>query len=389
MSILFCEDRRKRQNIFFAMLIIIFTSVPIFQCYFINYRDTFATDIIFLVCNFMTVCVSLICFERIFNSNIIGAVCCALYTLSVYRLGRLIVFKNINELIAMIFIPLIVYGLYVVSTREKNEKELRFSVIPLSIGYAGIIMSDLPTFEIVMIVTAVICIFVMITRRKIRQLLIVAEAGLAGILLGGWSIFTQIKDMDVFDTIQSKGLYLSGLFIQFWKIESNMPGNDPSTLYYNPVGLGMVPLIGLVIFLFLWFAGRIVPSNNDKDSFMCSMSVASVVLIMMSLRLFPWDRIQTVNDITNRMVGMLESPERFLGMAAVCTTISIGYVLVLLKEKCRASKQMYCAGIIVVLIGIMTSGLYLIDEGNRSADYYNIVNMNDGIGVMEYAEEEN
>lgn len=388
MGILFCDDRRKRQSIFFVMMIIIFTSVPVFQGYFIGYADTYMSEIICLACNILTACVSFICFERIFDNNIIGAACCALYTLSVYRLGRLIVFKNINELIAMIFVPLIVYGLYEVSTGENGEKGYRFSVIPLSIGYAGSIMSDLPTFEIVMMATVIICIFVMLTRKKFKQFIIVAEAILVGIILGGWSAFLQIRDMAAFDTIQSRGLYLSGLLIQFWKIESNLPDTDPSMLYYNPVGLGIVPFIGLVIFLLLWFAGHIKPVKNDTDSFMCSMSVASVVFILMSLRLFPWDRIQTSNVIASRMVGILESPERFVGMAAICIAISIGYVLVLLKEKFQTYKPLYYVGIIVVLIGVVTSGLYLIDEGNCSADYYNSVNMSCGIGVREYVEEQ-
>lgn len=387
MGILFCDDGRKRQNIFFLMMIIFFTSVPVFHGYFTD-ADTYVPGIICLACNILTACVSFSCFEKMFDDNIIGAACCVLYTFSVYRLGRLIVFQNTNELIAMIFVPLAVYGLYEACIRENGEKRYRFSVIPLSIGYVGCLMSDLPTFEIVLMATVIICIFVMLTRKKVRQFIIVAEAIFVGIILGGWSAFLQIKDMASVGTIQSRGLSLSGLLIQFWRIESNLPDTDPSMPYYNPVGLGIVPFAGLAIFLFLWFAGHIRPVKNDTDSFMCSMSAASVVFIWMSLRSFPWDRIQTSNAIASRMVGILESPERFVGMAAICIAVSIGYVLVLLKERFQSYRHLYCVGIIVVLIGAATSGLYLIDEGNRSEDYYNSINMSSGIGVREYVEEQ-
>ncbi len=52
------------------------------------------------------------CFSRLFGQKQIGLLCSGLYTLSVYRIYRTYCFGALGETLAMLFLPLLVYGFY-------------------------------------------------------------------------------------------------------------------------------------------------------------------------------------------------------------------------------------------------------------------------------------
>lgn len=344
--------------------------------------------------NIATVWIAYYCFSGIFRDRCIGLVCSALYSLSVFRIYKLVITSATGEGSAVTFMPLVLYGYFRVFAENPKEKGYKTAWIPLAFGYAGLIQTHVLTCEIAAFLTLAMCLaFIKRIFRK-EVFLELCKAAWAALMISLWFLVPFLdyylrEDLHIRHwaarKIQSVGLYPAQLAFHYWKVGSNSIGNNLGMRHSYPMGVGLVLVIGFAVFGVLWFSGK----WRGKDSRIASVGKASFVfggmLMLMSLEAFPWDKIQSLNSVTEALVGSMEFPHRFLGWATVFLVCSFGCCLWFCRE--RADKWGYYAGIVVALIGITTSSMYLLDFVDEEMGQYWIYNK-EGMGYAYIADGE-
>ena len=360
----------------------------------LGFPVTVSYNIYCITLNLATAWISYFCFYKISRNRWHGIICSALYTLSIFRIYKLLITGAVGEGSAFTFVPLVLYALYRIFTENPKETGYKTSWIPMMLGFAGLIQTHILTCEITALVMLLFCL---VNCRKLfckNTLLELLKGGLAALAVSLWFVvpfldyyITQpvhIKYVSA-RTIQDRGLYFAHLAFHFWGDGGeNTPLADNGMWHSHPAGIGFVLIAGLSAFLVFWYAGNIRYQEKEKSSFAKKVALVGLTLLIMSTKLFPWDRIQSLNSVFATLVSSLQFPHRFLGWGTVCLVFLFGYCLNYLKETYKTGYLVFLA---VAIIGITTSDMYLLDYTNASqaaVELYNEEGM--GIGYISGAE---
>ncbi len=328
------------------------------------------------------------CFSRIFKNNNIGLVCSALYTLSVFRIYKLFVTGAVGEGSAYTFLPLALYGLYRIFTEDIKDKYYKTSWIPVMVGYAGLIQTHVLTCEITAFLTLLVCLVCIRKVFRKETFLELAKGALGALGLSLWYLVPFIdyyltQDVHIKHvsarTIQDRGMYVSQLLTHFWDASGKVVKGDTM----SPIGIGPVLVLGLCAFCVLWIHA-ILRKRKDELKQGILFAVLGALLMLLSLRYFPWDRIQSVGGAVASLVSSLQFPNRFLGWGTACLVVTFGFCL---RYLCDIRKMYYWIGIAIAVVGIITSNAYMVNsvmKNENSLWLYNEESM--GFGYISGAE---
>ena len=346
-----------------------------------------------IVLNAATVWISYYCFGRMFGNRNIGIVCSALYTLSIFRIYKLIFATATGEGSAFAFLPLVIYGLYRIFTEDPQDKKYKTAWIPVMAGFAGLIQTHVLSCEITAFVTILYCLCYI--RKVFRRSTFweLAKGALTAGLLSAWFLvpfldYYLTQDLHIKHvsarTIQNAGLQFAHLLFHFWTAGAHTPSDGYGVQDSHPVGVGLTLMIGLCVFLILWFSGIFRTKSSTSLHFIKVTALLGVLLLFMSTNLFPWDRIQSLHPVIASLVSSLQFPNRVLGWGTVCLVTVFGYCLAHFE---RWDKRFYWSMAAVAVIGVTTSGMYLLDFVNSDQDYYELYNRESmGFGYVSGAE---
>ncbi len=343
--------------------------------------------------NVATTFVSYYCFSRIFKSRYIGLLCSALYSLSIFRLYKLMITCAVGEGSAVTFMPLVLYGLYRVFSEDHKSKEYKTAWIPIAVGYAGLFQTHVLSCEITAFLTILVClIFIKKIFRKETFWELAKGAGSA-IAISFWYLVPFLdyfvnEDLHIRHvsarTIQDRGLYLPQLLFHWWEEGTNALAGDSGMYQSHAVGVGFVLVLGFIVFCILWFSG-LFGKEEEKILGLGKFSVFfGGLLMLMSLNIFPWDRIQFINSVTASLVSSLQFPNRFLGWGTVFLIAIAGCLLWFFK---REDKWKYYLTVVIFMVGLVTSSLYLLNHlclSSNAPKIYNVEGM--GLGYISGAE---
>lgn len=330
--------------------------------------------------------ISYYCFGRMLGDKNAGVICSALYTLSIFRIYKLVVATAVGEGTAVTFIPLVLYGLYRIFTEEPEGEGYRTSWIPLMLGLSGLIQSHVLTCEIT---GAAVVLFCIIFIRKIFHVKVFLALLKGAVSTVGVCLWFLVPFLDYYltqdvhirhvsaRTIQDRGLYPAHLPFHFWRAGDNIPNGENGIQYSHPVGVGLVLCAALGVFLILWFSGKLRKSEKRGLAFVKAAAVIGTLMLYMSLNLFPWDRIQSLNSVTAALVSSLQFPNRFLGWGTVCLVLVFGFCVRFFKE--NRSQVFHWIMVGGAVMGITTSSMYLLDFVNSGQEYFELYN-EEGMG---------
>lgn len=320
------------------------------------------------------------CFYKMFNSVNVGIVCSALYTLSTFRIYKLVNTGAVGEGSAVTFMPLVLYGMWRIFTENPKEKKYKTAWLPVAVGYAGLMQTHVLTCEITAFVTLLvcaICIKKVLCRNTFLEL---AKGALGAIGVSLWFLvpfldyyLTQdvhIKNLSA-RTIQSKGMTLAHLAFHFWRNGSYTPNAETGVYDTHPVGVGFVLILGLGVFAVLSFGGAFRSVKGPVKQLGVISSIFGALLLFMSTNLFPWDAVRSMNLVTAALVSSLEFPHRVLGWGNLFLVAVCGFCLWYFMQNSRWN---YLAAVTIAVTCLITSGLYLIDfvtEGWNQIAVYN------------------
>lgn len=400
-----CEIKRRRNCLFFTAVIGLAASVPFLYGYGVAEEDMayylqrtsgvrnglLCIPGIFrsmglsaqtgfclygVLLSFAAAGISCYCFSRIFESSGIGIVCSALYTLSAFRTCKLVLSGALGESTAAVFLPLVLYGLYRIFTEEPSDKRYRTAWIPLMLGLGGVLQSHLVSWVITLGGVLLFCL--LFIRRVFRRgtFLALMKGAAGSLLISIWfwipllvSFVRQEVHMHYTpDTIQSRGLYPAQLAFHFWMIGTEPPGSENGMQYAMPMGVGLVLLSVLGIFLILWFSGAFSDGRQDKSlPFARKAAVVGGIFLLMSLKSFPWDKIQSLCLGTAKLVNRIQLPDRFLGWGTLCLVFLSGFCM---RWFMKHNRRLLWGMAVAAAICVFTSDLYLLDYAGSSRDAF-------------------
>ena len=335
------------------------------------------------VLNIATCLLSYYSFRKIFNSEKIGLFCSALYTLSIYRLYKMYSWSAFGEVQAMTFLPLILYGFWLLYTVDIYSREYKKVWIPLMLGMSGIVECHVLTCEMTVGFMALACLILWKKTFRGQTILAFLKAIAGVILLNAWFLipfldYMLTQDMVIHHvsarTMQDKGLYPAQLFFAFFHRGNSRDLVENGLRNVEAMGVGITLITGLFLFVWLWFfkgreaecvqEGSIKNTGKSKDIEKAGKlaSVLGVLAMAMSLSAFPWTQIQFLNSLTMALVSSIQYPNRFLMIATLLLTFVCGVaILWLFQERGEAGiSQMgkFVTGGLLALL-LITSLFYM------------------------------
>ncbi len=323
-------------------------------------------NIYVILTNIIGTCICMYSFTRLFKDKKWGLFATMTYMLAGYYISNIYMRAAAGEYTAMIFLPLVVYGLYRILF-EESEFFLVRKILPLVIGVTGLIESHiLTTFMTAMMVFIFLIVFIKTTISHIKELL----AALVAIL--GLNAFFLVPFLDSYSSyvfragkntvginIQKYGLYLDQIFGLFplgsgGRSEWTSKGGEYTRVGIVHVALFLVMLIAALIY------NKHLKSDANKRSFKIVTCVFALGIFSawISSAYFPWWIFSGDNGVSNIMRG-IQYPGRFLTIQTIAWNICGVFALKLLFEKIKEKRR--TATFLALMVG--TFILALVQTG--------------------------
>lgn len=321
-------------------------------------------NILLVFINLATAAVSYISFHKLIKDRYIALMGSLLYTLVPYRIMNMYNRGGLGEVLAVIFLPLIIYGFYAVFTYDTNDKKYKNLWIPLAVGFTGIIQSHVLTCVMCALFIIPVCI-IKIKAVLIRErFFVLAKTVIYTALLNIWFIFPFLTSMEGLAVTESEkaghiqflGTELVRLFNLLYPGTTN---EDVTSLGHMTLGIGLVFVIPLFLYLALCAWIREEQKFKDRMKSLRFLFWLSVCSLYLATIYFPWDFLAELLGKNRVWVANIEFPWRFLELSCVFLVLLLCMELAILKETAM-SKWMPCVLILCAALGTV-SGMSEID----------------------------
>lgn len=299
--------------------------------------------------NIATALVSYYSFRKLFHSHKMALWGCILYTFSAYRLINVYLRCAVGEALAMVFLPLLLWGTCEVLWGDRKKWYV------LALGMTCMLQSHVLSTEI--------CAFFMLAELVIwlicspgkelpgRILQGLKAIGLTILLNAGFLVpfvFYSTQDLQCFHMANTVGIYpsyYSQMFTMFMSAVSDSihPGSTKGEM---PLSVGFVLLAGAVLFC-VNQAGR--GECGSKEGKLGRRCLGYGILgLILSSWLFPWNRLLE-NEWFEQITSPLQFPWRFLGIASLFLCVVTAVAIETTPEKTR--KYVKIIAMVLVICG--------------------------------------
>lgn len=336
-----------------------------------------AYKIFLFIVNMFTIGTGYLAIERITHKKWIGIMGGWLYLLLPYRLMCVYVRAGVGEYTAMIFLPLVVLGIYQALAPNVDKALCKRAWLPLVIGYSGLLQSHLLSMEIAAFFSLAVCCICWkkaFTPDRLRVWLKTA----AGTLISNLFFLVPFLDYILRDRltvtegssamrIESHGAFLSQVLSLFSQ------GDTISLSVAEGLGVGkeMTFSLGIVVWAacFLagyWYINLKKQEEASQVGVIVTFGLFGAMGIWMSTPMFPWDSIEPLLGKFSFIIRSLQFPWRILPVSSILLICMIG----ILTERLYQYRKMAGMMVGMALAGTSTlCGAYLLSgvvETNNS-----------------------
>ncbi|SOC04125.1 hypothetical protein [Pseudobutyrivibrio ruminis] len=311
------------------------TGLPVWRAY----------NIYVLLVNVATVLVGFYSFKGIYNSRKWSLIATTLYTLSGYRLSNLYVRTALGEYTAMIFVPLVAYGIYRIYGKKDDRRNNAIKLtMPLIIGTTGLIESHILTTEIVAVF---VFIFAIVNFK--RTILVIKELLIALLAVLGLNAFFLVPFISSYSSmklyingamtqtsIEGDGLYLSQIFgLVTIGRGSNWPWSTDNEGFLN---LGLLTVLCFVIIAITIIITLVkkdwIAKEHSKYRFKLAMTMFGFGLISawISSVYFPWNLFAGEGTF-DKLMSSVQYPWRYSMFQTFFFVVAAVYCLKLVGTK--------------------------------------------------------
>ncbi len=300
----------------------------------IGFPMVFAYSVFMVICNFATTAVAYWCFRKMAKDETIGMLAAFLYVSAPYRLTNLYVRGDVGEIWGMVFLPLLVYGMYKVFSDTETENYDRLW-IPLVIGFSGAIQTHILSCALYggfVLLACVVYIRKIFGRGCFKTFLVLAKTVIYTTLLNAGFLFpclTAMRNVGIGHAtneavhIQTWGAHISQMFNLFY------PGNGDS--YMAPIGtyremaygIGFALGGGLLLYLFAVLHGR----EHGKKVKGCIFFAFTLLALWMTTLYFPWDWISEHAVFFRMVIANIQFATRFSTLTTVFAVVTMVFAL--------------------------------------------------------------
>jgi hypothetical protein len=340
-----------------------------------------------IVISAATVLISYISFKNILKNDYAGVFCSLLYSTSVYRMYKAYFCGSWGECLGIMLLPVIALGFYKVFTEDIHEKKYCKNWVVLTAGFTLLLQSHLLTCEMVGLFTIILCIIFWKKVFRKETFIVLAKTVIYTILLSAWFIVPFADYMLTGDfvikhtsarTIQYRGLFPVHLLMTFFTDGGNVFFDTEGMADSAPMGVGMILIVPALILLYLFLSGKAGKLEKNIKGLAIVTLAFSCLAMLMSLNIFPWDRIQQINQITATLVSSIQFPNRFLTIANVCLTVVAGITAkYVLEQDNMRLKSAYFAGMLALFV---MCNIYLLEQCFEMGGFVRIYN-SEGMGT--------
>ena len=360
----------------------------------IGFPVSIAYKIDVLILSVATVLISYRCFYKMIREEFPALLACGLYSCSVYRVFKLFISGAVGEMLAMLIMPIVIYGFWKLLSTPKAEKVSGTAYVPIAVSLALLVQTHLLSGEMsgLFIIITCICMVKTVFRPQVFRELVKAAVG--AVFLSAWFLVPMVDFLTSDDlvienvsarTIQFRGLLPAHLLTVFFRNGQHAFISESGLYDTQAVGIGSTLTLVLVVFLLFWVFGKMnLFESTDRKT--CKVLTAfGTVTAIMSLSLFPWDAIQNMGGILKTLVSSLQFPNRWLMLTTLFTSLLAGYLMKALEK--RDNKAGLKGYLITLAVLFACSNLFLYEDfiySRNGARIYNSQGM--GTGYISGAE---
>ena len=311
-------------------------------------------------------------FKRMFKNKYSAIMSTMVYSTATYRLVNVYIRSAVGEYTAMMFLPVIACGMYMIYTGDMSKKKEYFkSATVLAVGMSGLIGCHILSTEMVCFILAIVCIILFKKTFKLATLRVLGIAAAETILLSAYfvipfldyykNVTVEINEtMEKIPYIQYQGCSIAEYFAVFRDVFSQFSVHENRRLAATPGFILLLALIVGVVFLFY----QKKHTGRKELAFYVSMSVISLFI---ASDMFPWDRLAARTSF-GRLLAQVQFPWRYVTMGIMFSTLVFGYLFKKLTEKDFGTKTRYfqlgaaaCVAIVSLAASMYFDGAYLDD----------------------------
>lgn len=324
-----------------------------------GFNITESYNIYIFLNNVATCLISYYCFKIMSGKRNAAVIGSALYTASMYRIIDIYIRSSVGEYSAITFLPLIACGLWKVFTEDTNSEDYSKNWIMPVIGYSGIINTHILTCEMAGAFTILLCLVMIkkifnkktfVVLVKIVIYTVILNLGfllpflhymkLGGFIVTNGSRFTS--------GIQQYGAFLGQLFEPFTTYDGLSVNTEMGIADEMPSTTGLGLVVCAVAIIYVLVSGY-VKDKKQKHTGMIALAFAALSL-WFSSNLFPWDKLQNMNSLFEKLISMISLPWRFLSIATVMLAVCGIIALINMNEKRKEYKYFMGAMIFACVI---------------------------------------
>lgn len=248
------------------------------------------------------------CAYRITHSVRASVLAAAAYTFANYHITDVYVRGALGEVQAMIFLPMLLEGIYIL-LYEQKEKEWRLCAA----GLTGLALTHNLTF----LLAAVLCVIFFLVRLSSlgkKDICAAAKAVVSAFLLSAFftlPMLEQLKSDSFYLNYYGSSSDLASGAMPFWKYFAN------ATVFgYSDTSLPHDQQMLVNPGLFLTFVPLLYLLKKDRQKFITHCLILGYVFLLLPCSLIPWDALS--------FLRILQFPWRLIGISMVLLAIPAG-----------------------------------------------------------------
>lgn len=323
-----------------------------------------AYNLYIILVNIATVLVSYYCFKGIFKDKGCALFGTAVYSMCLYRMVNIYVRSAVGEYSAMIFLPLLVYGMYRVFTEDIEKKTYDNVMYPIIIGLTGILQCHVLSFAIacgMLALASIIMIRRVLCAKRFWMLIktVVYTIGVNMFFLVPMLSYSLL-DMCNIDNGEMATTQLGPVALSNSNFFSILPDTTGylhvlSQVHYE-YGAFKEADIGPGIALILVLAGMVaLIILGQKGRFMKLAYVSTAMgalALWMAYQCFPWEIAERVI----KGINIIQFPWRMLGIASILLSVTAMCEYMTVKEEMNKKNLLYGGVIALVATTLIVSG---------------------------------
>lgn len=323
-----------------------------------------AYKVYLIVINIGTVLIAYWCFLKISQNRNAALLGTLVYAIAPYRLTNTMVRCAVGEYTAMMFLPLVIYGIYHIYKKDDNTLLKIWDLLPLIFGVSGVIESHVLSTEMVLVFALIFCLINIRKTLKIKRLIGLLKTVGIVILLNTWFIIPFIdyarmpfKIQESESYLQDTGLYLAQIFSIFFP-DSMAANVNKGMAHEMPLLLGSVFIFSIIVVAFIYYKNKKYISHEVKV-----FMILGIIATALTTVYFPWEWTWYLGEFIHDLFAKVQYSWRYLGIATVC----FSFVIVLLWDVIRKGYSDKAAKIYALIV----LGLCIIPTSLFYTDYLN------------------